>query len=121
MVPVSLITLSGLFLTRQGYFTKDSNKVTAMVTAKFLLPVLYTVSLSRSITLSKLAELWPLLISPILYLIIVLLIGLVFVKTCKPPDFIKMTLVCMISFSGLGNVAVILINGACSSFGPLDG
>ena len=120
VVPLAMITLSGVVLAKAKLFNDQANHMVASACAKLLFPVLYGIILARSATLSKLTDYWFLLVNPFVVVGLASALCFLVVKLLKIPRELNCTLVAVVGFTNFVNMPLILVEGSCSSYGPLS-
>ena len=121
MVQLTIITFSGAVLTGLKIFNEQTNSTIAKATAKFFFPIFIFASLGESISLSKLKQEWVLFINPFVIVLVASLVGLVQIYLFSAPKHLRFSLLCLICINNSGNVPMLILEGACKSYGPLAG
>eukprot|EP00359_Climacostomum_virens_P010117 CAMPEP_0204911340 /NCGR_PEP_ID=MMETSP1397-20131031/9712_1 /ASSEMBLY_ACC=CAM_ASM_000891 /TAXON_ID=49980 /ORGANISM="Climacostomum Climacostomum virens, Strain Stock W-24" /LENGTH=338 /DNA_ID=CAMNT_0052081865 /DNA_START=73 /DNA_END=1085 /DNA_ORIENTATION=+ len=89
---------------------------------ELLLPMFSLFIIGQTVArMESLAELWELQMATALTILLGLGFGLWFISYIKPPASIKYTVAMLITFSNLGNMPILIVEGSCSYFGPLSG
>lgn len=121
MVQLTVITLSGAVLTERKIFTEQTNSTVAVACANFFFPIFISVNLGQSLSLEKLKEEWALFLSPFVNVALSSLVGLLLSLISSPPKHLRFSMLCLMCLNNSGNVPLLILNGACRSYGPLGG
>lgn len=121
MVQLTLITFSGAVLTGLKIFTEQTNATVAQACAHFFFPIFIFISLGQSLSLSKLIEEWPLFVNPMVIVFLSTLVGLLQIYLFPPARHLRFSMLCMMCINNSGNVPLLILYGACKSYGPLGG
>lgn len=121
MGPLCLVTVSGGLLAHLGILNKSSNDTIAKASQKLLLPAFVFINIVKGVDFANIAEWWSLLVMPVLAIAIASVVGVVHTLAFNPPEHVKYTMNSLLIFANLGNVPVLLVEGACASYGPING
>ena len=121
MGPLCLVTFSGALLAHFQVLNKRSNEITATACFKFLLPTFVLVNITKGIDFSSISHWWPLIVVPLIAILISSIVGALHTFFLNPPKHVRFSMNYLLIFANLTNAPVLLLNGACSSYGPLYG
>ncbi|CAG9310574.1 unnamed protein product [Blepharisma stoltei] len=121
MIPVTIITISGAYLTWAKVFEKKSNEVISKSSARFFFPLFIVIAMSKAVDTSTIVSLWPLFVGQVLLIFITIGLGFLMLPIFKVPKEFKYTTISILAFSNVGNVPLLVMKGICASYGPFAG
>lgn len=121
MTQLTLITCAGALLTGMKIFTEQTNATVVQACATFFFPVFIFISLGQSLTFTKLVQEWPLFVSPFAVVFLSTLVGSLQIYLFSPARHLRFSMLCMMCINNSGNVPMLILYGACKSYGPLGG
>ena len=121
IMPLISVSLLGGFLAYKKVFTNDTIQRISKSFTNFTSPVFVFFNIAGSINLEKLTELWPLFLSPSLMLLLGYFLSLIHSKFFKELPNLPNVMTCILTFSSIGNLPIVLMKGICSPYGPLRG
>ncbi|CAG9322156.1 unnamed protein product [Blepharisma stoltei] len=119
MAPLTVITLSGVLLTKLGIFTKRTNDTISRALARFLLPIYLFFNLVQTVNLNKLDVLWPNFVMPVIGVLLSFIPAVIEILLLKHPKNLRYSFICLIGFSNAG-LSLLIADGNCNSYGPLS-
>lgn len=121
MFPLAFIFLFGACLAKNGKFSINIVNGISKAYSHFLNPAFTFLNIVGSISLEKLKTLWPLFLTPSLMVLLGVSLSYFHSKIFKQVPFLSGVTTCVITFSNIGNLSIVLMRGVCSPYGPLSG
>lgn len=121
MIPVTLITIAGAYLTHTKVFNKSSNDLISLSSTRLFIPLFMLIALSKASNIDNLPTLLLLIGIQALFIIMTIGISFLFIPFVKPPVGFKYTTILIFAFSNVGNIPLLILQGFCASYGPFAG
>lgn len=119
IVPVALITISGMVLCYKKWFDDVTNSQILKASTYVMLPLYILFALPKAYDSDDILGLWPLLICPLVVIPSLGVIGYICTVIINVPINLKYSISSVYCFSSIGNIGIIVIKSCCSSYGPL--
>lgn len=121
LMPLLSISLTGAFLAWKKIFTRQTVKQITSAYSSFFNPLFISMTVAKSVDISNIGIIWPLLLTPSLMVLVGLLISYTHSMFFTTIPHISRLVQSVLTFSSAGNVVFILMKGICSPYGPLKG
>ena len=120
LMPLVSISILGGILAYKKIFTCESTKKIAAAYSNFFAPIFIFINLAGSIDTKKFELIWPLFFTPFLMILLGILISFIHSKLFKQVPNLSRVMACILTFSNIGNLPIVLMKGMCSPYGPLQ-
>ena len=121
LMPLAFVSFVGAFLAHKKLFTKYTNGKISAAYSNFFNPCFVFFNVAGAVNTEKISTLWPLLMTPSLMVLVGTLLAFIHSKTFPSIPHMERVTNCIITFSNIGNLPIVLLRGICSSYGPLHG
>ena len=121
MMPLIIISILGAVLAKKNIFTEKTIKSISTSFTNFFSPVFAFFNIAGSINIENISELWPLFLTPSIIISFGYIISCLHSKIFKQTPNLSNVITCILTFSNIGNMPIVLMKGICSPYGPLKG
>lgn len=121
IMPLLSTSLAGAYFAHKKIFTSPTIKKITISFSNFFSPVFIFIYIAGSLEISEISTFWPLLLTPSLMILLGSLVSFVHSKLFTQIPYFSRMVTCVLAFSNIGNLPVILMEGICSPYGPLQG
>ena len=120
MSPLFLLVLTGVYLTHHKIFDTRTSSSISQCIGNFLTPVFLFTYISTSFSIFEILDIWPTLVFAFIPYLVFIPSGIFLAKTLKFPKGTQMSITCALVLGNYG-IVFILVEGFCSTYGPLSG
>lgn len=118
-MPIVCLSILGAVLAYKKIFTKVTIDRVSASYSNFFNPVFVFFNVSSAIDINKISTIWPLFTTPTIIVILGTVLAIIHSKICPKVPYLSKVIACVLIFSNIGNMPVVLLKGICSPYGPL--
>ena len=120
LMPLIFVFFTGAYFAKRGIFNISTvNKVNKLY-SNFFNPMFIFVNIA-GLDHTRIHELWPLFLTPSLMFLVGSLLAYAHSQYFKPLPYMAGVVSCIITFSNVANIPLVIMKGVCSEYGPLQG
>lgn len=120
MVQLFITTALGALLTRLGMMSPATNTDISKALAKVMLPLFTFASIAANISIEDIQSLGVLMLNLVINLAIASIFATAHALIYRTNKSYRFTVFCTIVFNNAVNVPLLVLKGACASYGPLS-
>ncbi|OMJ73149.1 hypothetical protein SteCoe_28217 [Stentor coeruleus] len=118
-MPLVCLSMLGAVFAYKKIFTKVTIDRISASYSNFFNPVFVFFNVSSAIDINEISTIWPLFLTPSIVVILGTILAYIHSKICPKIPYLSKVVACILIFSNIGNMPVVLLKGICSPYGPL--